>query len=283
MSRIRSIHPGLWTDDEFVCLSPMARLLFIGLWNECDDGGCFEWKPLRLKMRVLPADNIDIDAVLAELIQGNCIMRYAHDGKEYGAVRNFCRFQKPKKPIYFCPETPEILHWCGKRRVLNTHGSEPVRNRFGTGGEKPIQKGGKEEGKKGGKEEGKEKKKEGNARDEKIAEYAFDGKVIRLNQADYEKWRDAFHAIPDLNGELMALDLYYSARDPKGGKDWFHRTAANLNRKHQERLAEAAKPVESQKKDFTEPSTFLDYMIREREQKKAWEAAQREREDSAKP
>lgn len=41
MSRIRSIHPGLWTDEAFVSLSPMARLFLMGLWNECDDMGSF--------------------------------------------------------------------------------------------------------------------------------------------------------------------------------------------------------------------------------------------------
>jgi hypothetical protein len=37
----------------------MARLFFMGLWNECDDYGSFEWSPLKLKMRLLPGDNAD--------------------------------------------------------------------------------------------------------------------------------------------------------------------------------------------------------------------------------
>ena len=32
MARIRSIHPGIWTDEAFVELSALARLLYIGLW-----------------------------------------------------------------------------------------------------------------------------------------------------------------------------------------------------------------------------------------------------------
>ncbi len=55
MARIRSIHPGLWTDEAFVSLTPYARLLFMGIWTECDDMGSFEWSPLKLKMRLLPA------------------------------------------------------------------------------------------------------------------------------------------------------------------------------------------------------------------------------------
>lgn len=34
MSRIRSIHPALWTDEHFVMLSPLARLFFLGILTE---------------------------------------------------------------------------------------------------------------------------------------------------------------------------------------------------------------------------------------------------------
>jgi len=98
MARIRSIHPGLWTDESFVSVSPLARLLHIGIWNECDDQGAFEWKPITLKMRLLPNDNADVPALLTELTGANMVGRYAVDGREYGAVRNFGRFQRPKKP-----------------------------------------------------------------------------------------------------------------------------------------------------------------------------------------
>lgn len=148
MSRIRSVHPGLWTDENFVCLSPIARLLFIGLWNECDDGGRFEWRPLRLKMRVLPADNVDMDAIMAELVENRCVLHYEVDGVGYGAVRNFCKFQRPKKPSFFCPETPQVRAWCGNDSPSNGQSSEPVGNQFRTGGEIAPQKGGREEGRK---------------------------------------------------------------------------------------------------------------------------------------
>lgn len=267
MSRIRSIHPGLWTDESFVCLSPMARLLFIGLWNECDDGGCFEWKPMRIKMRILPADNIDAASILDELVKAECIMRYDIDGKTYGAVRNFSKFQKPKKPNLFCPRTEEVTNWCGTAMPSTPSSSPPVPHQFPTNGENAIQKGGREEGRKGS------KKGSGARSDEKS--YAVCGKVIKLTQEDFDKWQSTFHAIPDLRAELMLLDDYYSGKDPKAGKDWFHRTSSNLNRKHQERMVENAKPEgQAKRKDFSDPSTYLDYMIREQEQRKAWEAQQ---------
>src|SRR5262249_20392612 len=59
--------------------------------------------------------------------------------------------------------------------------------------------------------------------------YAFEGKVIRLNQRDYDRWQKSYPAIPDLRAELQALDDY--AASP-GGEDfkrkWFFRTSAAL-------------------------------------------------------
>ena len=108
MARIRSVHPGLFTDEAIVVLSPMARFLFIGILTECDDGGAFEWKPISLKMRLLPADNVDMAALLAELVSGNVVARYTAENREYGAVRNFCKFQRPKKPKITHPMPDEF-------------------------------------------------------------------------------------------------------------------------------------------------------------------------------
>lgn len=98
MARIRSIHPGLFTDESFVSCSPLARLLVLGLWTEADDQGVFEWKPVTLKMRVLPVDGADVSALLNEIAEQNIIRRFEVDGKVYGAVRNFRKYQRPKAP-----------------------------------------------------------------------------------------------------------------------------------------------------------------------------------------
>jgi hypothetical protein len=97
MSRIRSIHPGLWTDEAFMRLSAYARLLYIGLWNEAFDDGVFEWKPLTLKAKLFPVDNVNIDELLLELEEVDCIVRREYP-KLYGLIRNFRHYQRPKKP-----------------------------------------------------------------------------------------------------------------------------------------------------------------------------------------
>ncbi len=106
MARIRSIHPGQWTDEAFVECSFAARLLAIGLRNEADDLGVFEWKPTMLKMRLFPADDVDVIPLLAELEATDQVLRYEVDGRQYGIIRNFGKFQKPRSPKYVHPPPP---------------------------------------------------------------------------------------------------------------------------------------------------------------------------------
>lgn len=98
MARIRSVHPSLWTDENFVSLQVMARLFLIGMWNEADDYGLFEWKPTRLKMRLAPNDAIDAAAIMDELAAAGFLVRLDRDGKALGLVKNFRKFQRPKTP-----------------------------------------------------------------------------------------------------------------------------------------------------------------------------------------
>lgn len=135
MARIRSVHPGLFTDEAFVSCSPMARLLLIGLWTEADDQGVFEWKPLTLKMRLLPADNADAAELLDEVATNGIVQRFEVDGKAYGAIRNFRKYQRPKKPNEVHPLPPEFRTYVG----LMDQSSEPVPHQSPTKGEKSPQ------------------------------------------------------------------------------------------------------------------------------------------------
>lgn len=132
MSRIRSIHPGIHTDEAYAALSHAAWRLAIGIWNECDDQGAFEWKPVTLKMRILPASNDNVAALLAELEAGNIVRKYEHGGREYGLVRNFRKYQRPKKPnsTHFVPA--EFRTYVG----LSADGSEKRKQMEEGGGNK---------------------------------------------------------------------------------------------------------------------------------------------------
>lgn len=100
MARIRSIHPGLTSDEAFMSMSMATKAAWMPLWMQCDDHGIFEWKPIVLKALIFPADNIDFASVLDELVQLDCIKKIDIDGKPHGVVRNFARYQRPKNPSY---------------------------------------------------------------------------------------------------------------------------------------------------------------------------------------
>jgi len=76
MARIRTIKPGFFTSDDVCALSPLARLLFIGLWCEADREGRMEWKPRTFKRSYLPDDIVDPDAVAGELVKQGVIIIY---------------------------------------------------------------------------------------------------------------------------------------------------------------------------------------------------------------
>jgi len=142
MARIRSIHPGFFTDEAIVQASPQAQVFLIGLWTQCDDQGVFEWKPVTLKMRILPAANCDADGLLSELASLQIIQRVEVGGVKYGLVRNFRRWQRPKKPNSTHPLPVEFRTYVGLNDASSKPpppqddtGSEPVGNQFGTGGE----------------------------------------------------------------------------------------------------------------------------------------------------
>lgn len=136
MARIRSIHPGLFTDEAFMTLSMAARVLLVGLWSHADDGGGFEWKPLVLKARIFPADNIDIAPTLQELEDNDIIKRYDVSGKGYGAVRNFGKWQRPQKPKRFVPMPIPVREYCQSETICpdeeNDSGNKQVRDEYDT-------------------------------------------------------------------------------------------------------------------------------------------------------
>lgn len=124
MARIRSVHPGLWTDEEFVSCSPLARLLLIGLWNEADDQGVFEWKPVSLKMRLMPMDSVDVGELLAELVGVRAVAPFKYEDKKFGAIRNFRKYQRPKSPNAIHPLPAEFRNYVGLSDAIGEIGGD---------------------------------------------------------------------------------------------------------------------------------------------------------------
>ncbi len=97
MARARNIKPGFFRNADLVELPFEARLLFIGLWTLADREGRLEDRPKQIKMEIFPADNVDCDALIEQLASIGVVARYAHDGKRYLQVVNFCKHQNPHR------------------------------------------------------------------------------------------------------------------------------------------------------------------------------------------
>lgn len=102
MARMRTIKPEFFTSEQIVDCSVSARLLFIGLWCFCDDGGVHPASERRLKMEVFPADNVDVAPLIKELIGKRLVVEYEADGQRYWQVTGW-KHQKIDRPTYRWP------------------------------------------------------------------------------------------------------------------------------------------------------------------------------------
>lgn len=98
MARIRTVKPEFWTDEKVVECSIPARLLFIGLFNFANDMGCLERSPKRLKMQIFPADSIDCEPLINELITHGLLSEYSVSGITYLCIKGFLKHQKINRP-----------------------------------------------------------------------------------------------------------------------------------------------------------------------------------------
>lgn len=241
MSRIRSVHPGLFTDEDFVTLSDAAQVFFIGLWTETDDYGAFEWKPITLKMKLRPASNHPVEPLLDELVKAGRVMKYEHAGRQYGLVRNFCRYQRPKSPksLYVIPS--QFRNFIGSEQLISEidrdeRPSIPPKAEIAP----QMEDGGKDVGE-GGKEPPAERTvPEPRSLRSPTAGYAFRGAVIRLKTADFEAWQRSYHTYPDLRAELETIDAKLVDEGHDGTTPWFGRVSGWLKAGHEKRLKAAA-------------------------------------------
>ena len=110
MARKRMIDPKFWQDDKMMSLTPMHRLLFIGIWNYSDDAGIHKNSDSMLKAEVFPCDDITVEEVgqlKDKLIQQQLIVPFNSEGIELFYVKNWKIYQAIQKPIpskYTLPE-----------------------------------------------------------------------------------------------------------------------------------------------------------------------------------
>jgi len=96
MARIRNIKPKFFLDSDIGKLTPLTRLLFIGLWCLADREGRMEDNPDEIAIQIIPYDmaNISSDQILNSL-SPRFIVRYEANGGRYIQIRNFLKHQRP--------------------------------------------------------------------------------------------------------------------------------------------------------------------------------------------
>ncbi|HMM41916.1 MAG TPA: HNH endonuclease signature motif containing protein [Thermomicrobiales bacterium] len=93
------IDPDFWTDEKIVQLPFEARLLFIGLWNFADDEGLLWDEPDRIRLQVLPNDDVDAEDLLDLLVAAELLERNIDDdGRLYFRIVGFLKHQKIAHP-----------------------------------------------------------------------------------------------------------------------------------------------------------------------------------------
>lgn len=130
--RIRSIKPEFWRSYDITSLSRENRLLFIGLWQYCDDNGVGldDFRAISADLFALEDDQKEVrDYVregLATLSRGLLLARYEVDGRRYIYVPTWDSHQKIDRPGKArLPRPPE--DWMPPTSD-DDHSGSPVRN-----------------------------------------------------------------------------------------------------------------------------------------------------------
>ncbi len=75
-----------------------ARLLFIGMLNFADDNGNLAYSAKRLKMQIFPADNLDVQPLINQLLAHGVLIEYENNSNKYIHIKGFKRHQVINRP-----------------------------------------------------------------------------------------------------------------------------------------------------------------------------------------
>jgi 5-methylcytosine-specific restriction endonuclease McrA len=100
MARYRGIKYDYFNDKKISELSMMGRILFIGMWTECDDAGTVRANANLLRSKIFPYEDISILEIEKELVK-MCLLKLIvmlkQNDQVYFWVRNFTKHQSINK------------------------------------------------------------------------------------------------------------------------------------------------------------------------------------------
>lgn len=129
MARIRSIKPDFWNNERVLECSPIARLMFIGMWNFADDTGRMKFSPKTIKAQIFPLDDIsvaDVAGMIDELSSNGLIQIYYVDTVGYLYILGWAhqKIDRPQKSK--CPSPPEYSPNDRRQVATDLRGSEGI-------------------------------------------------------------------------------------------------------------------------------------------------------------
>ncbi|MFZ4835908.1 hypothetical protein [Rouxiella sp. Mn2063] len=248
MARIRTVKPEIWTDEKVVECSIPARLLFIGMFNFADDNGNLVNSPKRIKMQIFPADVIDCEPLIKELITHGVLNEYSVSDISYLNIKGFNKHQKINRPSSSNIPKFEFSEHSVTTHVVLTDGKDTE----GKGKER------EEENNTQAAEAACPDAQQDNSSDDgnvhqMASKYAFEGNVIRLNQKDFDRWRALFRNI-DLQSELMRIDIEFTNEKPK---NWFNTLSAKLNYQNKQGGSQFARGNQRRVAGVSQPMDYI--------------------------
>lgn len=219
---MRGFKPELWTDEKFVELTPLARLLFMGLWTYACDNGHLDDRPAQIKMRVLPADSCDVDELLDEIAKSGMI----HRSNGVITVPNLAHHQRLDKRYFLTCQ-----HCSPDERPPVAPRENPVDTKGARSGHTVTPAGPRDEGRKEG-SEGSERKGNSAGRGTRIPngfavtnemrQWATDKHLDHLDLDDItERFVDYWRAVPGVKGvklDWVATWHNWVKKDADSGK-----------------------------------------------------------------
>lgn len=113
MARNRMIKPKFWDDAKIGRISRDARLVYIGMWNFCDDLGVIRANSVWMKSKIFPFDQMQIqqfEKICQEILKNGFISLFSYKGEGFYYLPKFSLHQTINKPNYEEVNVPkEIL------------------------------------------------------------------------------------------------------------------------------------------------------------------------------
>lgn len=138
MARNRMIKPKFWDDAKIGKISRDARLVYIGMWNFCDDLGVVRADSVWLKSKIFPFDQMQIqqfDKICQEILRNGFISLFSYRDEKFYYLPKFSLHQTINKPNYEDVNVPKDVLFNGLSRI-----TEQSRINHGTITEQSIPK-----------------------------------------------------------------------------------------------------------------------------------------------